>query len=105
MFYLTSFQELGKFPKPRYIQLDRYSEVSSMGLTRKTEFYTLHLFLEIKPLSYFPQGESPIHFDSCKALFHGKEMIMTSVTVIAIYTIINLPKEGDSLYQIPSRAP
>lgn len=59
-----------------------------------TEFYTLHLFLEIKPLFYFPQGESPIHFENCKALFHWKEMIMISVTVITIYTIINLPKEG-----------
>lgn len=75
-----------------------------MGLTRKTEFYTLHLFLEIKPLFYFLQGESPIHFENYKALFLQKEMIMISVAVITIYTVINLPKEGDSLYWIPSRA-
>lgn len=74
-----------------------------MGL--ETDFCILHLFLEIKPLFYFPQGESLIHFENLKALFHWKKMIMISVTVITIYTIINLLKEEDSLCWTPSRVP
>ena len=74
-----------------------------MGL--ETEFCILHLFLEIKPLFYFPQGESLIHFENLKALFHWKKMIMISVTFITIYIIINLLKEEDGLCWTPSRVP
>lgn len=76
-----------------------------MGMNRETEFYTLHLFLEIKPLFYFPQGESPIPFEHCKTLSHWKKMMMISVTAITIYTAVNLPKEGSRLCWILSRAP
>lgn len=58
-----------------------------MGL--ETGFAYFILFLEIKPLFYFSSGESLIHFENLKALFHWKKMIMISVTVITIYTIMN----------------
>lgn len=72
-----------------------FSSQQSGAEERETEFYTLHLFLEIKPLFYFSQGLSTIHLENCKSLFHWKKMITISVTAITIYTAVNLPTDSD----------